>query len=98
MLYVTSPCPVCLQVLWFTEAHRPELRRHVFAPFPFSRLVGRRKKAASSAGGSSAPPADLGSDAINALVCELAAGLAAGEGTQQVRHSVLEYLTGEDGL
>ena len=31
-------------------------------------------------------------------VCELAAGLAAGEGTLQVRHSVLEYLTGEGGL
>ena len=109
-LFACSPCvctglkclsPRCHpQVAWFTETYWPDLLRHIFRAFPFSRLVGRRKKssAAGSSSGSSAgssPPAELGSDAINALVCELVAGLAAGEVTAQARRSVLEYLTGE---
>ncbi|XP_043193607.1 testis-expressed protein 10 homolog [Amphibalanus amphitrite] len=80
----------------FTETYYPDLRRHVFASFPFSRLVGRRKKSVPSASSSSAgpsAPSELGSDVINALVCELAASLAEDETTAHFRHSVLDYLT-----
>ena len=91
------------QVASFTERYSADLSRHVLGSFPFSRLVGRRKKSAagaagpSSAAGASAPPPELGSDAINALVCELAASLSAGggEATARFRRGVLDYLAGE---
>ncbi|XP_037076413.1 uncharacterized protein LOC119097489 [Pollicipes pollicipes] len=79
-------------VAWFTESQWTELSRHVFASFPYSRLVGRRRKGAES--GTAAAAAELGSDVINVLSCELSAGLEGG-GRQEtlLRTRVLDYVT-----